>query len=167
MKGQTINKERTESGMELAPVSEIVRSLRNARKRRDLSIPDVKNLVDSTGYIISESTYYRIFSDDVDCDSINFNYETILRPIAKVLSAPENASQEIQPNIMIYESVLNYKAEVIESLKTQIEHIKAENERHCAALEEHMETLRKQIDLKDMRMERKDDIIARLMDKLL
>ena len=66
-----------------------------------------------------------------------------------------------------YEAISRHKDEVIETLQRQLADVKAEHDNRCRECEKRQCFLMDQIALKDKRMERKDEIINKLLEKVL
>ena len=161
--------ERRVALMELNATQEIIVTLKTVKDQQHLSIPQIKSLVDATGAYISMTTLRRVFADHSEIDD-SFSYENTLRPIAQALlinNELETDDASIRTRIESFEAIIRHKNEVIESLHKQIEELKEEHEKRCKEYEQRMDFLRDQIELKDSRMDRKDEMIAKLMDKIL
>ncbi len=137
----------------------IVKSLREARDERGLTITD---LVAQTG--ISESTIRRVFLDDIDNIS-GFNYEGTLAPLIDLLlkNGDIKDSALSQTRIDGLLALIAVKDETIAKITRQIAELKAEHAHRCTKCEDNVAFLKKQIDLKDERMDKKDEWIDRLL----
>ena len=139
----------------------IVKSLRAIREERNISIQD---LVDQTG--ISESTLRRVFLDDFDRLS-GFNYDGTLAPLIDLLLPKGDTSDSAlsQARIDGLMAVIAIKNETIENITRQIQESKAQQAARCQKCEKDIAYLKHQIDLKDMRMDKKDEWIDRLLQQ--
>ena len=103
------------------------------------------------------STLRRVFADG--SEDVNFNYENTLLPIARVLMDFTQEAIREEPD-----------AEEINGLRAIIR-VQTEEIERLHELNEHLEArvtfLIGQIEKKDRRMDEKDEIVRRLMDKVL
>lgn len=109
---------------------------------------------------MSLTTLRRVFADNSELNADAFNYETTLLPIAEVLLDAEDVpTPENSP----------YTAEIT-ALKSVI-HVQNEEIARLHDLKEHLEArvtfLLEKIEKKDRRMDEKDEIIRKLMEKCL
>ena len=141
--------------MEFSATQEIIVQLKAIKEAKHLSIPKIKEMVDATGIILSETVYRRIFKAGSELND-SFNYEHTLRPIAQVLVPYGGDDDEAKASTKAFLAISEYKDEKI-----------AELERRCEEYETRMAFLRDQIELKDQRMDRKDQMIEKLLDQVL
>lgn len=147
------------SEMELTSTQELIRKLKEVKEENEITYPRLEEMLYAIHKPVSRSTLIRVFKTDSEMND-NFNYENTLLPLAQVLltdeyvQAPDDSpfSEEIYRLQMIIRS----QTEEIDNLREMKEH-----------LEERIEFLINQISLKDKRMDEKDEIIKRLMDKCL
>jgi len=108
---------------------------------------------------VSLSTLRRIFAEGSESTAGSFNYEHILVPVRDALKS-----------LQMKDISTVAGADVVDALKSMI-HIQDEEIASLHAYKEHLETrvefLLEQIRLKDRRMDEKDEIIKKLMDKVL
>lgn len=108
---------------------------------------------------VSLSTLRRIFAEGSESSAGSFNYEHILVPVRDALK-----------QLQLKDLPTVAGADVVDALKSMI-HIQDEEIASLHAYKEHLEAriefLLKQIELKDRRMDEKDELIKRLMDKVL
>lgn len=155
--------------MELNATQEIIVKLKAVKDKRNLSVPDIKKMVDATGAYLSLTTLRRVFADGSE-ENDSFNYEATLRPIAQVLLLTDDMTAEsgiVKAKLETYEAICRHKDEVINTLNRQIDALRAEHDNRCRECEGRMDFLMSQIKLKDARMERKDKIIDKLLEKVL
>ena len=116
--------------------------------------------LEKNGKYVSLTTLRRVFADGSENSANNFNYESTLLPIAEVLLNAEDVPT--RPD--------SPYAQEIDALKSVI-HVQNEEIARMHDIKEHLENritfLLSQIELKDKRMDEKDEIIRRLMDKCL
>ena len=141
------------------PTKNLVLRLRAIREDLGLTIPE---LMAQTG--LSESTVRRVFTDDIDSVS-GFNYEGTLMPLCDLLlpKGDTNDSDLSQARIDGLLAVIEIKNQMIEDLTKQFEEARVRQADRCKKCEKDMDFLRKQIDLKDARMDKKDEWIDRLL----
>ena len=108
---------------------------------------------------VSLSTLRRICADGSEANAGSFNYEHILIPVRDALK-----------RLQMKDISGIAGADVVDALKSMI-HIQDEEIASLHAYKDHLEEritfLLDQIRLKDRRMDEKDEIIKRLMDKVL
>lgn len=153
--------------MELTSIQEIVVSLKKVKG--DRTIPEIQKQVKAvTGIELGDTTLRRVYRKDSEIKD-SFNYDKTLKPLAEtfLLTSGQDDSAESQDRIAGLEAVFRLKNERIEELQKQIEELKAAHEARCREYDTRMAFLRDQIELKDQRMDRKDKIIEKLMDKVL
>lgn len=148
-------------------MKQIIASLKMVKDSKNLSVTEIEEMVNRTGEHVSKSTLYRIFSDDAENDS--FSYNQSLRPVARALLVyNENAADAmVRAQLDTYLHICQYKMEVIDSLRRQIERLKDELLAKSEDYNRRVAFLRDQIELKDQRMDRKDEMIDRLLSELL
>ena len=155
--------------MDFTATQEIILSLKAVKEKQRLSISQIKSMVDATGAYVSMTTLRRVFAEESETAD-SFNYETTLRPIAQALLHDKGLYTEdelVLARYEMYEAINRHKDEVIESLHKQIEALRDEHDARCKECEKRQNFLMDQIALKDRRMERKDEIINRLLEKVL
>lgn len=149
-----------ESCMELSTKQELIRNLKDAKIDGEFTYQRIIEKMALNGDYISISTLKRVFKKDAEKTAESFNLENTLMPIAKVLlkieDVPTDPSLPCAPEIEKLKSVIHAQNEEIERLHELQDH-----------LESRIEFLISQIELKDRRMDEKDEIIRRLMDKYL
>lgn len=158
--------ERFAPQMELNGTQEIIVALKAVKEKQKLSIPQIKDMVDATGAYLSMTTLRRVFADGSESED-SFSYENTLRPISQALLIDNETDDSTRARVELYEAVINHKDEVIEGLRAQLEALRSDHDNRCKECEGRMDFLMHQIELKDRRMERKDEIINRLLAKVL
>lgn len=141
------------------PTKNIVQSLRAIREERGMTIAE---LVSQTG--ISESTLRRVFIDDIGGIG-GFSYEGTLAPLIDLLlpKGDTNDSALSQARIDGLMAVIALKDESMQKFRDQFEECKKAQLEKCAKCADEINFLKKQIDLKDARMDKKDEWIDRLL----
>ncbi len=145
--------------MEHTPAQELIRQLKDAKARREYTYPRIMEHMEKNGKFVSLTTLRRVFADGSESSADSFSYENTLMPIAEVLLEAEDVPTEDGPY-----------AKEIDSLKAVI-HVQNEELARMHELKEHLESritfLLEQIERKDRRMDEKDEIIRKLMEKVL
>lgn len=155
--------------MDFSATQEIIRSLKAVQEKQNLSIPQIKSMLDATGAYVSMTTLRRVFAEGSE-ENDSFNYETTLRPIAQVLL--HDRGHYTQDEIVLakyetYEAICRHKDEVINGLRKQLEAVREEHDARCKECEGRMDFLMHQIELKDKRIDERGDVINRLLEKVL
>lgn len=149
-----------EPRMELSNKQELIRQLKDAKAKNEVTYPRILDRMEKNGKFVSLTTLRRVFADGSENNASSFNYETTLLPIAEALLNVEDVPTDDN----------NPYAKDIDALKSVI-HVQNEEIARLHELKEHLESrvtfLLEQIEKKDRRMDEKDDIIRRLMDKCL
>ena len=146
--------------MEFTKAQELIKQLKNAKKNNEITYPRIMERLEANGKFISLTTLRRVFADGSELNASGFSYENTLMPIAEVLLKVEDVPTE---------AASPYAAE-IDGLKAVI-HVQNEEIARLHEMKEHLEGritfLLEQIEKKDRRMDEKDEIIRRLMDKIM
>lgn len=158
--GVATNEQNGVSNMELTKAQELIERLKEVKAKDEISYPRLMDRMEKNGKFVSLTTLRRVFADGSEQNAGSFNYESTLMPIAEVLlNVEEVPTLEDSPC-----------ADEINGLKAII-HIQAEEIARLHDMKDHLEDritfLLEQISLKDSRMDAKDVIIQRLMDKCL
>ena len=145
--------------MELIATREIVLQLKAVKAERGLSWQDIKILLKNNGDYLAQSTLQRVFADGSENDS--FRYESTLAPLVRALlwqsGGDDTADAAVADDrIAGLQAVILLKDAELEKLRDINEH-----------LESRVEFLLEQISLKDRRMDEKDALIQKLMEKVL
>ena len=148
------------SCMELTRAQELIKQLKEIKAKNEITYPRIMERMDKNGKVVSLTTLRRVFADGSELNADAFNYETTLMPIAEVLL---NAEDVPTPEDSPY-------AKEIDGLKAVI-HVQNEEIARLHEMKEHLEGritfLLEQIEKKDRRMDEKDEIIRKLMEKCL
>lgn len=147
------------SEMELKSSQELIRQLKAAKKEKEITFPRLMEKLEQNGKAISLTTLRRVFADNSE-QFDSFSYENTLLPIAEILLSVEDIPTPKD----------NPYSKEIEGLKAVI-HTQNEEIARLHDLKEHLESritfLIEQIEKKDRRMDEKDEIIRKLMEKCL
>ena len=146
--------------MELTKAQELITQLKEAKARNEVTYPRIIERLEKIGKPLSLTTLRRVFADGSEANAGSFSYENTLIPLAEVLLNIEDVPT---PEDSPY-------AHDIDALKSVI-HCQNEELARMHEIKEHLEGriafLLEQIEKKDRRMDEKDEIIRRLMDKVL
>ena len=149
-----------ESCMELSSKQELIKQLKEAKLREEVTYPRLIERMESKGKYVSLSTLHRVFAKDAEEKAGSFSLENTLMPIAEaLLNAEDVPTIEDSPcaaEITALKATIHAQIEEIARLHELKDH-----------LEERITFLLDQIAKKDARMDQKDEIIKRLMDKCL
>ena len=170
--------EDTEKNNELAPcadsdewlggdLQETIASLKQVKKEQGLSIEEIESMVAATGTTLHKSTLYKVFADG--SETVSFSYKRTIQPLARALLVNNRSTEEtvVRAQLDTYLHICEYKMEIIDSLHKQIDHLKSELIRRSEEYDRRVAFLRDQIELKDTRMDRKDETIEKLLDQIL
>lgn len=146
--------------MELTKSQELIKQLKEAKERNEVTYPRLMDRIEANGKFVSLTTLRRVFAVGSEENASSFNYETTLLPIAEALLDVEDLpTNDSTPN-----------AKEIDALKSVI-HVQNEEIARLHDLKDHLESritfLLEQIERKDRRMDEKDEIIRRLMEKCM
>ena len=153
------------------PTKALVLRLRAIRKELNLSIADILEKLDEARTPLSESSVRRVLDHDLD-DISGFNYEATLMPIADILlpkgDTKDSSLSEERINALL--AIIDIKNETIadrdrtiETMTRQFSEAEAKQKNRCAKCADDVAFLKDQIKLKDMRMDKKDEWIDRLL----
>lgn len=146
--------------MELTRAQELIKQLKEIKEKNEITYPRIIDRMEKNGKVVSLTTLRRVFADGSELNADAFNYESTLMPIAEVLlnaeDVPTPADSPFAVEIDALKSVIHVQNEEIARLHDIKEH-----------LEGRITFLLEQIEKKDRRMDEKDEIIRRLMDKCL
>lgn len=146
--------------MELTKSQELIRQLKEIKAANEITYPRILERMEKNGKPVSLTTLRRVFADGSEANAGTFSYENTLLPIAEVLLNVEDIPT---PEGSPY-------AKEIDGLKAVI-HAQNEEIVRLHEIKEHLDAriafLIDQIGKKDRRMDEKDEIIRRLMEKVL
>ena len=146
--------------MEHTNAAELIRQLKQVKASQEITYPRIMDRLEGIGHYISLTTLRRVFNEGSENIASSFNYESTLLPIAEVLlDAEDRPTPEDSP----YAKEIDALKAVIRCQNEEIARLNDINEH----LNERVTFLISQISLKDKRMDEKDEIIKRLMDKCL
>ena len=135
-------------------ISEIIRNLKRVRAEDGLSISEIVRLCEENGEAVSETTVKKVFTEG--SEAFSFNYESTLKPIINALLGDHEEAPETEMMI----SVAEFKAARIKDLETQMARMEESYKRR-------IDFLTKQIDIKDARIDKRDEMITKLIDSII
>ena len=167
---------------ELTTAQETILRIKELKDGLNLTVKQIEAMSDTAGHHISIQTLYRVFAKESEIKD-SFNYTTTLEPLANMLLSYKALYTQDETSVAkyeLYEIMLRHKNEVIEAQSRQleaerqrIEALRNDHDARCKECDNHraflidtMKFFKDQINIKDKRMERKDEIIARYMDKM-
>lgn len=146
--------------MEHLRAKELIQQLKEVKTRNEITYPRIMERIEKNGKFVSLTTLRRVFAAGSEDNAASFSYENTLLPIAEALLDVEDV-----PTV----PDSPYSKE-IDGLKAVI-HVQNEEIARLHEIKEHLESritfLLEQIERKDRRMDEKDEIIKRLMEKCL
>ena len=167
--------------MELSEIQDIILKLKAVRNSdpEQYTIKKLQKALDEQKTPVSESVLRRVFAENSETDD-SFSYKSI-KPIAELLIKEEpdsiTDSQDVNvahAKIDLLLAVIDGKNGIIERQSDKIGKLTAQVEKLVEQMrtireldDKRIDFLRDQIEIKDRRMDEKDEIIKRLMDKLL
>ena len=149
--------------MELIDNRELVIELKRARTEKDITLPRLLEMLKAQRKEVGMTTLKRVFKEGSE-DNDSFKYTT-LKPIAEVLLDEDNDGTTNDLEIIRLQSELRVKEETITTLNNQINSLIVQIEQTRREAAKQMEFLHDQIKLKDKRMDTKDELIQRVMDR--
>ena len=143
---------------------ELIMQLKQYREEHGFSLKRIVDIVseyaeqNNTDDYVSLSTVKRVFRDGSEDDD-SFNFDLTIRPIAAALLGLESVSPKAHDKELSI-SLLRYKNERIQQLEKQLE-----DERELA--NRRVEFLKEQISIKDGYLQKKDELITKLIEAAL
>ena len=137
--------------MPLKDISAIIVELKNAKKEKEITYPRLLDMLEANGTPLGLTTLRRVFADGSEKND-SFNYSTTIQPLEAILlqdDIPEPESNPYAKELEGFKAVIHTQNEELVRLYKMTEH-----------LEDRIKFLVDQIN-------KKDDIIQRLMDKVL
>jgi hypothetical protein len=146
--------------MEQLKSRDLIKKLKEVKATNEITYPRIIERLEKIGKPLSLTTLRRVFAEGSEQSAAGFSYENTLLPIAEVLlqaedvPTPENAPYAKEIDAL--KAVIHTQNEEIVRLHEMKEH-----------LEDRVTFLIDQIEKKDRRMDEKDDLIRKLMEKCL
>ena len=149
--------------MELIDNRELVIELKKARTEKDITLPRLLDMLKAERKEVGMTTLKRVFREGSE-DNDSFKYST-LKPIAEVLLDEDNDGSTNNLELIRLQSEIRVKEEEITTLNKQIDSLIIQIEQARSEAASQIEFLHDQIKLKDKRMDKKDELIQRVMDR--
>lgn len=150
------------SEMGLKSNTELIIDIKNAIAEKGIGQTELIKLMEEHGHPIAKTTVQRLYKDGSEVND-SFRYKDTLQPLAELLFDDYTFIDPVefarlQSEIKVKDEAIITLNNHIDSLINQIEQIRSEDARQ-------IEFLHKQIALKDNRMDSKDVLIQRVMDR--
>ena len=140
-------------------IAGIITTLKKVRQENGLSYQRIIELVEQNGEYVSMSTVKKVFEDG--SETFGFQYERTLKPIADaVLGIYSDTAIVSEDEVAALKAIIQYKGERITELEARLEQIEEQYADRLAFLKE-------QIMKKDERIDRRDQMIERLLAVLI
>ncbi|MBQ8961213.1 MAG: hypothetical protein IJ071_08385 [Ruminococcus sp.] len=140
-----------------------VERLRKVKKEQALTVANILEMFEKAGYYLSEATVKRVFSENADPNS--FKYRDTIAPLADVLLDFYN-DQSGTADIEALKSLIRDKNMTINVLIARDEERKLDYEKRIAHLNKQIERLEKNLDFREDVVNRKDEVIEGLLNKI-
>lgn len=143
---------------------DLIIQLKQYREEHGFSLKRIVDIVseyaeqNNTDDYVSLSTVKRVFRDGSEDDD-SFNFDLTIRPIAAALLGLESVSPKAHDKELSI-SLLRYKNERIQQLEKQLEDERETSNRR-------VEFLKQQISVKDGYLQKKDELITKLIEAAL
>lgn len=132
---------------------ELINELKALRLEKGITYQDIADRTEANGEAVSLSTIKMVFSDRFQHDH---DYNKVLRPIANVLSPPEDTLSD-----KILQTRLDLKDEIIGQLQTRLDRKERVSKEREEFLKEQLQFYRDQIQFKDSQIKRLNEAIDR------
>lgn len=140
-------------------IAEIVTKLKRVREENGLSYQKIVEIVEKNGEYVSLSTVKRVFEDG--SEAYGFQFENTLKPIANAVLGIYSETDIVSASeVDALKSIITYKSDRISELEAQLGRTEESYRRR-------LEFLKEQITLKDMRIDRRDEMIETLLKVIL
>ena len=150
------------SEMGLKSNTELIIELKKAIAEKNIGQTELMKIMEEHGHPLAKTTVQRLYKDGSEVND-SFRYKDTLQPLAEVLLDEDPYFDPVelarlQAEIKLKDETIAILNNQIDSLIEQIEQIRAEDAKQ-------IEFLHKQINLKDQRMDAKDALVQRIMDR--
>ena len=140
-------------------IAEIITKLKKVREEEGISYQKIVELVENNGGTVSVSTVKRVFSEG--SEAFGWQYENTLKPIADAvlgIYGPSEAATADEADAL--KAIIDYKSDKIMELTAQLERCEESYRRR-------IDFLKEQIALKDSRIDRRDEMIEKLIETFI
>lgn len=141
-----------------------IERLRKVKKEKEFTVSSILNMLEQKGYYLSENTVKRVFSENADPTS--FKYRDTIAPLADVLlDFYEDQSEASEVEAL--KSMIRDKNMTISILVCKNEELRADFEKRIAHLQKQIDRLEKNLDFRESVVARKDEVIEKLINKIV
>ena len=142
---------------------DVILNLKKVKKEKNLSLDKISALIEENGEFVSKTTLSRVFR--AGSETVGFNYETTLRPIANALLDIENIESYDDTDTKAYKSILKLKKDLISELEEKLRTVEnKEKTKYLEKLAKETEKFQKSLDYIKHQVELKDKRIDQLLD---
>ncbi len=160
-----IKKEREQQKMEIQEVKKkTVARLRMVKKEKDLTISKIMDMLEANGCYISEGTVKRVFSENAD--PVSFKYHDTIAPLADVL-LDMYSDRSGSEDVAALKAMIHDKNKTINILIARDEERRIEYDKRLTHLQRQIEKLEQHLDFREKVIQRKDEVIERLLNKVI
>ncbi|NLG04146.1 MAG: hypothetical protein GX567_10010 [Clostridia bacterium] len=141
-----------------------VERLRKVKRDNGLTISQIMDMLEKKNCYISEATIKRVFAENND--AVNFKYQSTIAPLADVLLEIYNDDSGSQ-DVSALKALIHDKNEMISILVVKNEEIRADYEKRISHLQKQIDTLEEHLLFRERQIDKKDDIITKLLSKVV
>lgn len=141
-----------------------VERIRKVKKDNDLTTAQIMDLLEEKNCFISEATIKRIFSENND--PTKFKYQSTIAPLADVLLDLYSDSSGSE-DVTTLKALIHDKNEMISILVMKNDEMRADFEKRIAHLQKQLETMEEHLMFREKQIDKKDEIIAKLLSKVI
>jgi len=141
-----------------------VERLRKVKRDNDLTISQIMDMLEKKNCYISEATIKRVFSENND--AVTFKYQSTIAPLADVLLDIYNDVSGSE-DVTSLKALIHDKNEMISILVVKNEELRADYEKRINHLQKQIETLEEHLAFREKQIDKKDDIITKLLSKVV
>ena len=141
-----------------------VERLRKVKKEKEFTISTIMKMLEKKQFYLSETTVKRVFSENADPAS--FKYQDTILPLADVLLdfyEDQSGTEEVEA----LKAMIRDKNMTISILVAKNEEIRADFDKRIAHLQKQIDRLEKTLDFREGVVARKDEVIEKLIKKVL
>lgn len=146
--------------MQQKKVASIITKIKKVRDDNGLTCQAIYDIVQRNGGNVSLSTIKRIFEDG--SETYGYQYESTLKPVVDAILGiyDDDAKSATPDEADAMKAIIDYKSSRITELEAQLQ-VSEE------AYKRRIEFLRHQIELNDKRIDKRDDMIEKLLDSFI
>lgn len=141
-----------------------VERLRKVKKEKEFTISTIMKMLEQKQFYLSETTVKRVFSENADPAS--FKYQDTILPLADVLLdfyEDQSGTEEVEA----LKAMIRDKNMTISILVAKNEEIRADFDKRIAHLQKQIDRLEKTLDFREGVVARKDEVIEKLIKKVI